>query len=106
MNIKTPSQLCELKRYEDPEAGTLIECIPLDQLLPRWYLGEVLLNGQHTIRFKLAGTTIEEALNGWAATLGQVLYDMSKKQEAAQEEQKKQHLRSQILSAMGPARRM
>ncbi len=95
MDIKTPSNLYTVTRYEGAD-GTLLEMRPLDRKLAQWYLGEVVVNGGNTIKFRLPGTTLAEALSGWEGALRKVL-------EHIQAQQVRQALTEGVV---GSSRRM
>ena len=78
LEIKTPSNLFEVKRYQDPQAGDIIELIPLDPAMTPSYVGEVLVNGAQVIKFRLEGATLAEALTSWEPALRAVLAEMQR----------------------------
>ena len=79
IDIPYPSNLREVRRYEDPQVGTIVEYIPRDRLLAPEYWAEVNLltdSGPQSVRFKLDGHTLEEALGSWGDHLRAIVADI------------------------------
>lgn len=71
--------MIEVRRYEDPQVGTVVEYIPRDRLLAPEYWAEVNLlmeSGPHSVRFKLEGHTLDEALGSWEDKLRAIIVDI------------------------------
>ena len=96
--IRTPSALYEIRRYQDTEVGTIMEMVPLDPLASKWYLGDVLVTGETTIRFRLKGTTLGEALADWEPALRKVLDDLETRSREEAERAEAERVRALILS--------
>ena len=77
--IPTPSNLAEVRRYIDKDAGEITEYVPRNPANPVEYYGVANVGfqgGVQRLTFKLKGGTIEEAIASWAPILSAVIDDL------------------------------
>lgn len=80
-DIPTPSNLVEVRRYVDKDAGEITEYIPRNPSQPVEYYGMAYVQfGPQPMKVtvKLPGPTLDDAIAGWVAALNRVIDQIEK----------------------------
>jgi hypothetical protein len=75
-DIPTPSNLVEIRRYVDKDAGEINEYIPRNPAQPVEYYGMAHIRfGESPFRItvKLPGPTLEDAIAGWSDAVNRAI---------------------------------